>query len=283
MLPAELIAEIKRLEIRSRRRVDTDLIGGYQSAFRGSGLTYQDLREYAPGDEIRHIHWKASARSGKTYVKSYTEDRELRVMLLVDVSRSLAFKDYRQRAAFFSAAVAMLALANQDSVGLITFGEKVQKTFPPKRGRHHIQAIIAEILATPADAAASNLAAALEYTQKLVRRSSVIFIISDFLCPPFGEQLKRLARRHDIIGTMIGARDDLRLPPGVLIELRDAEGHGKILIDSRRVGAVLAQEEARRSALRKLMASSGADLIELETSSLRPLRNLMSERQKRFR
>lgn len=283
MLPADLIAEIKRLEIRSRRRVDTDLIGGYQSAFRGSGLTYQDLRDYTPGDEIRHIHWKATARSGKTFVKSYTEDRELRVMLLVDVSRSLAFKDRRERAAFFSAAVAMLALANQDSVGLITFGSQVQKTFPPKRGRHHVQAIIAEILATPADAAASNLASALEYTEKLVRRSSVIFIVSDFLCPPFEQQLKRLARRHDVIGALIGGHDDLKLPPGVLLELRDAEGAGKILIDSRRAGRVLAKEDDRRLALRNLMTSSGADLIELETTSLRPLRNLMSERAKRFR
>lgn len=283
------LADLRRLELRSKRRIDTDLIGKYRSAFRGSGLVFSDLREYQPGDDVKHIHWKASARTGRVYVKSYDEDRSLNIIVAVDVSNSTSFGGKRSKhskAIEFAALLTMLASQGQDGIGLCIFAEKVLEYFPPRRSRLQIQRALNTLLAKRPLPKATDLGGCLDFLRQHQRRSSIIFLLSDFYSRPFDEPLRYLAYRHDLIGVLIEDDLDYRLPSAGIIEFTDAETGQRTLVDTATKSirtALEYQQQTRVASLRKIFQSAGADFIVINKSLLEPLTTLMQQRTRRLR
>jgi len=288
LLDPVLLGEVKRLEIRTRRSLNADFIGQYRSTFRGQGLVYSDLREYQPGDEVKNIHWKATARTNKVYVKSYEEDRQLSILLVVDISSSTLFgapKTKHLRAFEFAALVAMLAQKNQDALGLCLFSKEVAEFLPPCKSRTQLQKIILSLLQHRVLHPASNLSLALDYILKRQRRSALIFIISDFYCPPFAEPLATLALKHDVVCVLLEDPLDKELPKAGLVEFQDAESGERILIDTsnRKVlQAIKAEHDAHVNKLAELCALNKIDMIRLLDNPVQPLAELMRRRTARI-
>lgn len=286
-LSVALPNELKRIKLRSRRLVTGDLLGQYRSAFRGSGLIFSDLREYQPGDDIKQIHWKATARTGTVYVKSYEEDRQLRVLLAVDTSASMraAFgHESFSKALEFCALVGSLTQRGNDLLGLFTFAENPGILLPPKAGPKRFSTILSTLLQNSgADASATNLADALDYLAMAVRRTSIIFILSDFECPDYTESLSRLSARHDVVLVQIQPPDSKLLSAG-LVTFRDAESGALSVVDTSSRAVQKAWSDAlarRRIQVRQVAQQAGADHIVLHESTAQPLITLMKERVKR--
>src|SRR5882672_1146502 len=185
LLARELMARVRQIRIRTHRLVNTALSGGYRSTFRGSGLEFSDVRAYQPGDEVRRIDWNVTARTGEAFVKTYAEERELTIHLIIDQSRSMDFgsREWTKRevAAQFAALIAFVALRSQDRVGLALFGDKPGLHLPARKGSQHVLRIVREVLAARASSPGSDFAAVLEQQQRHLRRRSVVFLVSDFL------------------------------------------------------------------------------------------------------
>ncbi len=235
-LSAELFAKIKAIQIRTQRVVNDVFAGEYESAFKGRGMEFEEVREYRPGDDIRHIDWKVTARMGHPFVKVHREERELTVMLVVDVSSSGAFgtgaKLKNEVAAELAALLAYTAIKSNDRVGLLIFTDHIERYIPPKKGSAHVWRVIREILSFKPRRQSTDLSGALEYLSKVVRRRSVIFVISDFLDQGFDERLRIAGRRHDVTAISVGDRREMRLPAIGILELEDAETGETILIDT---------------------------------------------------
>ena len=288
-----LLTELKRLELITKRKIDTDMVGRYRSAFRGSGLLFSDLREYQPGDDVKHIHWKVTARTGKPFVKSYEEDRQLRIMLLVDVSRSTGFGSFdgekhrtkHQKALEFASLCAILASKSQDSIGICLFSDRIEEYLPPKKSRTQTQNILLKLMTERQLGPATDLKSALQHINKTERRNSVIFVVSDFFAPPFGDELTSLSFKHDVILVNIEDKIERELPNAGIIELQDAETGGTFVLDSSSPSAKRALQELslkRRRSLQELCNRSGADLITITESVLSPLADLMARRTARM-
>lgn len=281
------LTELRRLEFRTRRMMDADLCGQYRSAFRGTGLVYSDVREYQPGDDVKKIHWKISARTGKVYVKSYEEDRQLTVILVVDISRSTMFgtpRSKHDKAFEFAALVSMLAQYNGDTAGLCLFSDEVEEFLPPAKSRSRFQRLVLSLLQERELRPASNLAGALEHVLKHHRRRAVIFVVSDFLCDGYEESLLRLSLKHDVINVLIEHDLDRELPRAGLVRFQDAESGEFLTIDtsSPRVrGEIAAQHDARVAALSNCCRRLQCDLIRVSDNALRPLVQLMRRRTTR--
>ncbi len=281
---ASLITDVKRLEFKTRRILDSDLIGQYRSAFRGSGLIYSDLREYQPGDEVKSIHWKASARTGKVYVKSYEEDRMLNVMLLVDISRSTDYgfpKTRHIRAFEFAALIALLAQKNGDAIGLSMFSDAVEEFTPPRRSRTQIQKVILSLMEHRSLKPASNMPQAIEHLQKHLKRRGIVFIVSDFVCPPFEEQLKKLAYKHDVIAVYLEDSPETCLPKAGIVEYCDAESGETCLLDTQSEKSRQQYKEIQSINKKRILdvcTRSRTDLITISDNPLRPLVELMKKR-----
>ncbi len=290
-----LLMELKRIELVTRRRIDTDLLGRYRSAFRGSGLLFSDLREYQPGDDVKHIHWRVTARTGRTFVKSYEEDRHLQVLVAVDISKSTGcgafdgdrFRSAQQRASEFAGLLTLLGMKSQDSVGLLLFSDQVHSFLPPKRSRMQTRLLLLELMRTRNLPAQTDLRKPLEHLRAHARRGAIIFIVSDFYSPPFESELKALAFSHDVVLVHLADPNPQYLPKSGLVEMRDAEGTGTVLIDassSRFRDLLLKQRSARSQLVSELAKRSGADYLMLgDGSPLRPLRELMERRSRRMR
>lgn len=280
----ETTAEIKRLELRARRQINSDMLGRYRSAFRGSGLVFSELREYQPGDEVRAIHWKASARLGKIYVKSYEEDRLLNIMLAVDISNSTIVgskKSKHQKALELSALITLLAQRSQDRIGLCLFSDTVEEFLPAKKSQRQFKQVINALLAKRQLKPATDISASLKYLLERQKHYSVLFLISDFISPPFEENLRRLSKRHDVIGVQVEDPIDSQFPAVGLVEFTDAESGRKILLDtsSKQAQTFLAhQQSKRRTNLRNLFSSCKADFISIDQNPTRPLIELMQTR-----
>ena len=256
-LSPELLARIKTIQLRTQRLVTDALAGEYHSAFKGRGMEFEQVREYAPGDDIRHIDWNVTARMSSPFVKEHREERELTVMLIVDVSSSGAFgtagKQKREVVAEVAAVLAYLAIQNNDQVGMIIFSDRIEHFIPPKKGRSHVWRVIREVLSFQPTGKGTDLDGALDYLGRVVPRRSVGFVISDFFDEGFGERLRVAARRHDLTAIRVLDRREVDLPKMGLVELEDAETGETIVVDtaSRRVAdsfARLAHEDlARRS------------------------------------
>jgi uncharacterized protein (DUF58 family) len=203
----EILRKIRRLELRTRARLDAALSGQYRSIFKGRGMNFEEVREYQPGDEVRFIEWNVTARLGEVrgdaYVKKFTEERELTLLLMVDISGSGDFgsvdQSKRELAAEVACVLAFSAIRNSDKVGLLLFSDKVELFISPKRGRRHALRIIREILFFKPESRGTDLNGALERLNRLLHRRSVVFLISDFQAPPFTRQLSIAARRHDLV------------------------------------------------------------------------------------
>ncbi len=288
--PKEILKKIRRIELRTRRLVNTSFAGQYHSVFKGRGMNFEEVREYTPGDEIRSIDWNVTARMNAPFVKKYTEERELTVMLLVDVSASGNFGSVelskRELAAEVAAILAFSAIYNNDKVGLILFSDTVELFIPPKKGRLHTLRLIREMLYFEPKGRGTNLAAALDYLNKVVSRRAVIFLVSDFIAPDYTKALTVAGRRHDVVALPVIDPGEEQLPDVGLITFEDAETGEQIEINtsSRSLrNAFAAEEAARRKALEKLFGTRGIDVVPLATDKdyLIPLRAFFEQRERR--
>ncbi|GAT33456.1 hypothetical protein TSACC_21873 [Terrimicrobium sacchariphilum] len=288
--PKEILKKIRRIELRTRRLVNSSFAGQYHSVFKGRGMNFEEVREYAPGDEIRSIDWNVTARMNAPYVKKFTEEREMTVMLLVDVSASGSFGSVelskRELAAEVAAILAFSAINNNDKVGLILFSDHVELFIPPKKGRLHTLRLIREMLYFEPRGTGTNISVALDYLNKVVARRAVVFMISDFIAPDYSKPLTAASRRHDLVAMPVVDPGEETLPDIGLVTLEDAESGELIEIDtsSRETrNAYAAAEERRRKDLKKLLGSRGIDQVPLVTNEdyLIPLRSFFEQRERR--
>lgn len=264
--------EVRRIEITTRHLVRDIVAGEYSSAFRGRGVEFAEVREYQPGDDVRTIDWNVTARLGTTYVKRYLEERELTVCLVVDFSASKRFGSrLRTKGDLATEICAVLALAaarNNDRVGTLFFTDRVERMIPARKGRRHVLRIISEILSFVPEGSGTDLTGTLDYLESVLRRRSVLFIVSDFLTAGYRPGLGRLARRHDVIALQLSDPRERQLPDAGLVSLWDPESGAWRYVDT---GSAGVRDEFRRrtmefdleleSGLREL----GVDLVRLET------------------
>ncbi len=290
MIPKEILRKVRQIEIRTNREV-TDVLGGqYHSVFKGRGMEFEEVREYQPGDEVRAIDWNVTARFGHPFIKKFKEERELTVMLAVDVSASGQFGSVRQTknelAAELAAVLAFSAIRNNDKVGLIMFTDRIERFVPPQKGRRHVLRVIREILAFRPQATGTNIAGALDYLNSVQRRRAVCFLLSDFQDKSFLKQLRVTGKRHDVVALSLRDPREDELPPVGLLELRDAETGERALVDTfdRRVRQAFAQRAtARLAKLRELLRSAAVDHIDIRcgTDYMLPLVKFFRMRERR--
>ena len=289
--PAEILKKIRALEIKTRGLVETAFAGDYHSVFKGRGMNFEDVREYQPGDEIRAIDWNVTARMGTAFVKKFTEERELTVMLIVDVSASGNFgstsQSKRELAAEVACLLAFSAIRNNDKVGLLLFTDQVELFIPPKKGRSHTLRLIREILFFEPASRGTAPALALDYLNKIVTRRSVVFFISDFQAPDFSKALAVTARRHDFIALQIQDERETVFPNIGIITLEDAETGEQIEINTAdrstraRFNDLAQKQEAD---LLKTLRRHNIDTIALRTGEdyLPALRSFFKQRERRL-
>jgi uncharacterized protein (DUF58 family) len=289
--PAEILKKIRALEIKTRGLVETAFAGDYHSVFKGRGMNFEDVREYQPGDEIRAIDWNVTARLGTAFVKKFTEERELTVILVVDVSASGNFgsvsQSKRELAAEVACLLAFSAIRNNDKVGLILFTDRVELFIPPKKGRSHTLRLIREILFFEPQGRGTEPALALDYLNKIVTRRAVVFFISDFQAPDFSRALAVSGRRHDFIAIHIHDEREKVLPSIGIITLEDAETGDQIEINTadrttRARFTDLANEH--ETDLSRTLRRNNIDAIALRTGQdyLPPLRSFFKQRERRL-
>ena len=263
MIPKELIKKVRKLEIVTRRRVDRQLAGAYHSVFKGRGMDFDEVRTYYPGDDPRSIEWNVSARMNGLFIKRFKEERELTVMLVVDVSASQGFGTTGDRkrgiAAELGAVLALSAIANNDRVGLVMFTDKVEEYVPPKRGRKHVLRVITEILSFNSGSAQTGISDALQFATRVNKRKAVIFVISDFLDEGYEHALSIAGRRHDLIPIVVSDPMEAKLPNIGLAHFQDPETGQIDIIDtgSRAVrdhfrSAMMKKQKGRERTFKKL-------------------------------
>jgi uncharacterized protein (DUF58 family) len=281
-------AELKRLQLRSRKLVTGDLLGQYRSAFRGSGLVFSDLRQYQPGDDIKHIHWKATARTSTVFVKSYEEERQLRVLLAVDTSPSMRAPLGQQsysKAIEFCSLIGSLTQSGNDLLGLFMFAETTGEFIEPSARPKRFAQILSALINSSADRGSiTDLNGALERLSLNLRKPSVVFILSDFECPDFEKGLENLVMRHDVI--LVQTQPDPAALPSVgLVTFRDAESGDLCLVDTSSKVVQRSWAEAlksHRDKVRDTAKHCGADHILITDNAAQPLIKLMRERVHRI-
>ncbi len=237
MLPKEIIRKVRRIEIRTKKLVNDVFSGEYHSIFKGRGMEFEEVREYQPGDDIRIIDWNVTARYGYPFVKKFTEERELTVMLLVDASSSGEFGTAQRMkgeiAAELCSVLAFSAIKNNDKVGMIIFTDKIEKYIPPKKGSSHVLRLIREVLYFKPEDQRTDINCALEFLGRIIKRRCVVFLVSDFLNTGFEKMLSIANKRHDVIAIKIVDPREIELPNVGFIELEDTETGEEILIDTK--------------------------------------------------
>jgi uncharacterized protein (DUF58 family) len=290
MIPQELIKQIRRIQIYTNRAVNEVFAGEYESTFKGRGMQFDEVREYTPGDDVRTIDWNVTARMGKPYIKRYVEERELTVMLLVDISASGAFgtigKLKNELAAELCAVLAFSAIKNNDKVGLITFTDKIERFIPPKKGTQHVLRVIRELLYGAPPRRETDIPMALEYLGRVIKKKATVFLVSDFIAADLRRPLRLINKRHDLISVVVRDRREVALPALGLIELEDAETGEVVLIDtsSRRIRQNYEGLTGRRSdELRNMLRSVNVDCINIssDTTYLPELVRFFRMREKR--
>lgn len=291
METSEILKKIKTLELKTRGLVETAFAGDYHSVFKGRGMNFEDVREYQPGDEIRAIDWNVTARMGTAFIKKFTEERELTVMLIVDVSASGNFgstsQSKRELAAEVACLLAFSAIRNNDKVGLLLFTDRVELFIPPKKGRSHTLRIIREILFFEPEGRGTAPALALDYLNKIVTRRAVVFFISDFQAPDFSRALAVTGRRHDFIAIHIQDEREKVFPNIGIITLEDAETGEQIEINTsdRAMRTRFADLVDRQQAeLLRTLRRNNIDTIGLRTGDdyLPALRAFFKQRERRL-
>lgn len=272
MIPKEILKKVKRIEIATRGLVNEVFSGEYHSVFKGRGMEFSEVREYQVGDDIRNIDWNVSARMGHPYVKVFDEERELTVMLLVDVSSSGNFGTTQQMkgeiAAELCAVLAFSAIKNNDKVGLMIFSDKIEKFIPPRKGKQHVLRVIREILFFKPDDSQTDLNVALEYLSKVIKRRSIVFLISDFLTAEYEKSLQVANKKHDIISIDIIDPREIELPNIGFLELEDAETGETVMVDTSNSevrSGFFSQTQRDREVREKFFRSIGVDNINILT------------------
>ena len=273
METTDLLKKVRRIEIKTKGLSRQIFAGEYQSAFKGRGMSFSEVRNYQYGDDVRNIDWNVTARSNEPYVKVFEEERELTVMLLVDISKSSFFGTTKQLKneliTEICAVLAFSATNNNDKVGLLLFSDKVEKFLPPKKGRGHILRIIRELIDTRPTGGGTDIGMALTYFTNMVKKRSICFLLSDFLADGYEKPLRLAARRHDLIGMHLYDPREKELPKVGLIHARDAESGVLRWIDtgSRRVRKRYAKwYEEHQEYYKDAFAKSGADSMSVETT-----------------
>lgn len=308
MIPREILAALRTIEIHTARLANEQLSGTYKSSFKGQGLAFREVRPYQPGDDVRTIDWNVSARMNDPFVKVFVEEREMTVMLAVDLSASERFGTQRAPKARVASEVAALlafsAIRNNDRVGLILSTSKVERIVPPKKGEKHVMRVVREILGfeaphpasmreeashrVPKLGAATDLKSALEALAHVARRRSVAFVVSDFFTSGYERALSLASAKHDVIAVVLTDKRDYELPDVGLATFEDLESGEMIVVDTsdKRVRAHFASEMKKiREARQKLFFKLGIDAVEIETggSFVKPIRDLFARRARRVR
>jgi len=291
MLTKELLKQVRQIEIRTKGLVNQVFSGEYHSVFKGRGMEFSEVREYQFGDDIRNIDWNVTARFGHPYIKVFEEERELTVILMVDLSGSLMFgsvsKTKQRIAAELTAILAFSALKNNDKVGLILFTDNIEKFVPPRKGRKHVLRIIREVLSFEPEGKATNLKGALEYMNNTIKKKSIAFLLSDFMDEGYEKILRIVGRKHDLIGIVLDDRREKEIPNIGLVKLADAETGAERWIDtsSKRVRSQMISDRKEKEKMRNsIFTRSGLDRIEVTTSSnyIQPLVQFFRRREKRW-
>ncbi|MEL7498891.1 MAG: DUF58 domain-containing protein [Planctomycetota bacterium] len=288
MIPAEVFKRIRTIQLRSSHKVDELLVGSWHSAFKGRGIEFEEVRPYQVGDDVRSIDWNVTARTNQPFVKLFREEREMSVMLLVDISRSQDFgtthQTKRELVTELGATLAMSAIKNNDNVGLTLFSGDVEKSIPPKKGSRHVLRLIRELLYCQAVGAGTCIATALEHFNRTCKRRSVVFLVSDFLDSGFSKSLRIARKKHDIIPIVVSDPTELELPNVGLIRLRDSENGQTVVVDTSSERNRTAyrdfyqqQLQQREDSFRRLKMEP----IRLETGSdpIEPLRRYFRKRE----
>ena len=292
MIPKEILKKVEQIEIQTRGLVNDVFSGEYHSVFKGRGMEFSEVREYQYGDDIRTIDWNVSARIGHPYVKVFEEERELTVMLLIDVSSSGEFGTIEQMkgeiAVEICALLAFSAIKNNDKVGLIIFTDKIEKYVPPKKGKQHVLRVLRELLYFEPEDKKTNISIALEYLSNVVRKRSIVFLISDFISEDFSRALKIVNKKHDVVAVNITDPREKELPDVGFIELEDAE-NGEIITvdstDSELRNLYYTYNRKQKEDRDRLFKSMNVDFIDISTdkSYIEPLIKFFRMRAKRFR
>ncbi len=274
MIPAHIIKKIKRIHIKSGRTVNSIMAGQYKSVFRGSGIEFEEVREYCPGDDVKTLDWKVSARLGKPFIKLYKEERESIVILLIDMSSSLKFGTQSgqklEKAAEVASVLAFNAVRNNDKVGALFFTDRVEKYIPPKKGSGHIWRVIKEIFTFSPEGKGTNITAALDYLAKISKKRSFVFVLSDFLDDGYLKSLRTVRRKHEVIGVMIYDNGAFNLPFKGIVTLSDFESNKTIILDGYSKLTKQKFRKLRQSSYNKtleLFTKAKSDCIEMSTES----------------
>ena len=290
MIPKELLKQVRRIEIRTRRLVNDLLAGEYHSVFKGRGIEFDEVREYQPGDEVRTIDWNVTARTGRPFIKKFVEERQLTVFLVADCSASGLFGTFQkfknELAAELCALLAFSAIRNQDRVGLILFTDRVEKFIPPKKGRRHVLRVIRELLFFKPRYKGTDLAGAIRFLSQVAKRRCVVFLVSDFFAENYERALRIANKRHDMIALALTDPREMSLPPLGLMEFEDAESGEALLLDTRFPGVRRQYERlaSKRIADRnRFFRSIGVDCIQIQTDRpyAEPLIRFFKTRERR--
>lgn len=290
MIPREVLEKVRRIEITTRSMVRDTFAGQYESIFKGRGMEFDEVREYQAGDDIRTIDWNVTARTGWLHVKKYVEERELTVLIVFDASGSFDFgtgsRLKRDLAAEIGAVLAFAAIRNSDKVGLLIFTDEIEIFVPPRKGSKHVLRIVREILHFTPHSRGTDISLALEYAMKVVRRHSVMFLISDFRDSGYGNAMRVANKKHDLVAITISDHRELEIPPVGLIEVEDGETGKRAMLDFRRPGASarfkqVAQELAAER--RAIFSRAKVDEIGLRTDQeyVEPLIRFFQQRERR--
>ena len=235
-LPPEILKKVKLLEINTRKIVNSLFAGQYHSAFKGQGMTFAEFREYVAGDDVRAISWPVTARAGKTFIKKFDEERELTLMLVVDISGSQSYGSGKyfkgEVATHLSALLGFAAAKNNDHVGLLLYSDQVEHYVPPKKGRAHIQRILRDLYFVKPKSLGTRVSAATDYLQGILKKRATVFVFSDFQEPSFGQSLKMMSKKHDVVAVIIQDPAEIQLPKIGLVDLEDAETGEVVTVDT---------------------------------------------------
>ena len=273
METSELLKKVRRIEIKTKGLSNQIFTGEYQTAFKGRGMSFSEVRNYNYGDDVRNIDWNVTARTGEPYVKIFEEERELTVMLVIDVSPSSYFGTDTQLKneilTEISAVLAFSTINNNDKVGVIFFSDKIEKFIPPKIGKSHILRIIRELINFEPDGKGTNVAKALEYLNNIIKKRSIAFVLSDFFAKDYETSLRITARRHDIIGVHLYDHREQEIPNVGLVRVVDAETGKKIWLDtsSKKIRAQYKNWfQENYEYLVKTFRKTGADVVSIQTN-----------------
>ena len=273
MIPQEILKRVRQLEITTRDLVNTVFSGEYHSVFKGKGMEFAEVREYHYGDDIRQIDWNVTARMRAPFVKVFTEEREQVLMLVVDASRSGEFGSGERMkgevAVEIAALLAFSAIKNNDRVGLIIFTDRVEKFVPPKKGKSHVLRVLRELLYFKPAGKGTNVRAALDYLNRVIRRRSVVLLVSDFIDEGFEKALRVTNRKHDVIALTIHDPRERTIPPVGLVALEDAETGERIIVDTSSSQFQSEYEKITRgrlTRLQKMLDRLEVDHVDIDTS-----------------